>query len=177
MNLKQGLPVHGSFYIGNQGERKWAFIPQIMIHGVLGSGNHKGNRMKPLLSWGLHTMAGQQARGWIPADGMPARWWQAIRRKGKEAGRTWFQRGEEWLLISPEVVRKGHMGKTGGRGWVPRGLSDDHQGRVGSKCKGSVTCDLKFEAPVAGRGDLGLRGWVGARAYQGGLWLWLQRRV
>ncbi|KAM7319452.1 hypothetical protein ACRRTK_021135 [Alexandromys fortis] len=50
---------------------------------------------------------------------MPARWRQAIRRKGKKAGRTWFQRGEEWLLISPEVVRKGHMGKTGRRGSVP----------------------------------------------------------
>lgn len=33
------------------------------------------------------------------------------------------------------------------------------------------SCDLKFEARVAGRGDLRLRGWVGARAYQGGLWL------
>lgn len=84
MNLIQGLPVYGSFYFGNQGERKWAFIRQ--IHGVLGSGNHKGNRMKSLLSWGLHTMAGQQARGRIPADGMPARWWQAIWRKGRKQG-------------------------------------------------------------------------------------------
>lgn len=156
MNLIQGLPVYGSFYIGNQGERKWAFIRQ--IHGVLGSGNHKGNRTKPLLSWGLHTMAGQQARGRIPADGMPARWWQAIWRKGRKQGGHGFNVGKSGFWF--------HQRLLGRVTWAGLDGGGEYPGVWGRIIRAEWAASAKVLRPQVW-GSCGWQGWSGAKRMGG----------